>query len=680
MGLPVFELTATGIDPRLTTRQLIENNVNAVVASLYGEISAAASGLSAVGSWDASVGTFPSGTAKGDYYIVSVAGTVNGQAFVIGDWLVSLTASASTSVFAANWFRADYSLLDRREFASIAAASASTTLIDGVTYEITSAFNGQKEFVKYVSNSTLTADGALILTTAMATGRLVSTRRVVPDVAALLADIRGLSDGTRVRAGETDFVVSATGHLLGAGSQKYHARPEVPGAYSLETLGCNADGENNRTRIQQALTNLPPRSTILVPPCPHATVWPVEMPSDSSDTKVLTMTQHINLKGTSARSTCQLGFITAGSGVDGLSLEPASEWRGFRMEQIGIWFNGAYGRHGVSIPAGHSAINQSLISDCLMWGTAANSGYAISCLGGASSWKHSVIQNCELQGPIWANWGDRNVIRDNSFLASAFAAIYMDLEDGVYNNEVHSNTGVAKGGFLDVINGNRINVTNNQIEQFPGYGANDSAISASIVLRGTTRPARGVRVEGNNFGGGSNVDYSLYVMNARGTYIGPNQWNAADVTDIHFTAAGGYNYLHPAQQMRRNSYTRPHNGINGLKITPNGMWDHGVPFTLTGENSWSDCAVYKEMDGTLRFIDRPSGGTLTAGTVMYTLPVGGRPIIGAHGVASNSDGSFVISATPATGRIALVDAAPSALDVNMPNTIRNADWDSGWTG
>lgn len=58
------------------------------------------------GGWDASAGSFPAGsggTKKGDYWYVTVAGTVNGVAFNVGDVLVAAVNSASTSTYAANW-------------------------------------------------------------------------------------------------------------------------------------------------------------------------------------------------------------------------------------------------------------------------------------------------------------------------------------------------------------------------------------------------------------------------------------------------------------------------------------------------------------------------------------------------------------------------------------------------
>ena len=55
------------------------------------------------------VGEFPSGSSVGTFYIVNTAGTVDGEAFNVNDWLIPLVDSASTSTFAANWTRGNYS-------------------------------------------------------------------------------------------------------------------------------------------------------------------------------------------------------------------------------------------------------------------------------------------------------------------------------------------------------------------------------------------------------------------------------------------------------------------------------------------------------------------------------------------------------------------------------------------
>jgi len=60
------------------------------------------------GSWDASSGSFPASTEAGWSYVVSVDGTVDGVEFKTGDRLLSLVDSASTSTYAANWLKLDY--------------------------------------------------------------------------------------------------------------------------------------------------------------------------------------------------------------------------------------------------------------------------------------------------------------------------------------------------------------------------------------------------------------------------------------------------------------------------------------------------------------------------------------------------------------------------------------------
>lgn len=63
------------------------------------------------GGWNASTGTFPGGgTAQaGDSYHVTVAGVVDGEAFSVNDRIIAYIDNASTSVYASNWLKADYS-------------------------------------------------------------------------------------------------------------------------------------------------------------------------------------------------------------------------------------------------------------------------------------------------------------------------------------------------------------------------------------------------------------------------------------------------------------------------------------------------------------------------------------------------------------------------------------------
>jgi len=78
------------------------------------------------GTWDASAGSFPGGgTAQaGASYIVSVAGVVDSVAFAVGDRVIAILDNASTSTYASNWFKADYT----DQVSSVAGRTGAVTL------------------------------------------------------------------------------------------------------------------------------------------------------------------------------------------------------------------------------------------------------------------------------------------------------------------------------------------------------------------------------------------------------------------------------------------------------------------------------------------------------------------------------------------------------------------------
>lgn len=73
------------------------------------DIAALANGMVYKGDWDASAGTFPgAGAAQiGWFYNVSVAGTVDGVEFTIGDSIIAKVDNASTTTYAGNWVKKD---------------------------------------------------------------------------------------------------------------------------------------------------------------------------------------------------------------------------------------------------------------------------------------------------------------------------------------------------------------------------------------------------------------------------------------------------------------------------------------------------------------------------------------------------------------------------------------------
>lgn len=108
---------------------LAADNVEDAFAELFGLIDALGTPVQLKGTWDASGGSFPgSGSAQAGWsYIVSVGGTVDSVAFTAGDRIIAITNSASTSTYAANWFKADYT----DQVLSVAGKTGAVTLDSG---------------------------------------------------------------------------------------------------------------------------------------------------------------------------------------------------------------------------------------------------------------------------------------------------------------------------------------------------------------------------------------------------------------------------------------------------------------------------------------------------------------------------------------------------------------------
>lgn len=76
------------------------------------------------GTWSAVTGVFPTSLKSGESWIISTAGTIGGVVFNINDRLIALVDGASTTVYAGNWHKADYT----DEVLSVAGRTGAVTL------------------------------------------------------------------------------------------------------------------------------------------------------------------------------------------------------------------------------------------------------------------------------------------------------------------------------------------------------------------------------------------------------------------------------------------------------------------------------------------------------------------------------------------------------------------------
>jgi hypothetical protein len=101
-------------------------DVEAAIQEMAADIAALDQAVILKGTWDASSGSFPGGGAaqSGWSYIVSVSGTVDGTAFVVNDRILAITDNASTSTYASNWHKLDYT----DQVLSVAGKTGAVTL------------------------------------------------------------------------------------------------------------------------------------------------------------------------------------------------------------------------------------------------------------------------------------------------------------------------------------------------------------------------------------------------------------------------------------------------------------------------------------------------------------------------------------------------------------------------
>lgn len=123
------------------------------------DIAALANGMVYKGNWDASAGTFPgAGAAQaGWFYYVSVAGTVDGVAFTVGDNVVAIVDNASATVYASNWSKHDQTdavqsvagkvgavTLVAADLTDVTASAVELNYTDGVTSPIQTQLNAKQ--------------------------------------------------------------------------------------------------------------------------------------------------------------------------------------------------------------------------------------------------------------------------------------------------------------------------------------------------------------------------------------------------------------------------------------------------------------------------------------------------------------------------------------------------------
>jgi hypothetical protein len=227
--------------------------------------------------------------------------------------------------------------------------------------------------------------------------------------------------------------------------------------------------------------------------------------------------------------------LSLGTSVDLLTIaitdaDGYGDVRQWGMDSVSCAQSGG-GRHALVITGGMQIIS-SYIRNCSFSGNESVGGYALYVYNNLA---HSTIDNNTFSNSIYMACYDANVISKNVFFGTRVAITY-DLVNGVINNVVRNNTIVNRDGAVHVINGDKVQIHGNQVELYQPYGESQSLTSSFIWLEGRDRICKGCEIIGNNLGGGTNLDNSIYIENGQRNVISKNRLVAVNNAEIYLAA------------------------------------------------------------------------------------------------------------------------------------------------
>lgn len=142
--------------------------VESALQYLGGAVAALDQAVVLKGTWSAASGTFPgSGIAQAGWsYIVSVGGTVGGVDFVANDRIVALADNASTTVYANNWHKLDYtdqvlSVAGRTGAVTLTSADVTDSTADGRAM-LTTTYASMRALLSLTALATATAAAGVL--------------------------------------------------------------------------------------------------------------------------------------------------------------------------------------------------------------------------------------------------------------------------------------------------------------------------------------------------------------------------------------------------------------------------------------------------------------------------------------------------------------------------------------
>jgi len=257
MPAPIFSLATTGTDPKATTAQILEDEVNRVIGVTFDQANPEdrdAAALSAEQAAESEANTAANTALSLAYKNQSQVAAIAAGAPIVTTLTDPVPANDTVEVLQANaggqvwqvsggaWGIVGW--LTKPEFPSIAAMALASGLINGQGATVRNGANGQSEDFDWTAGS-LTADGALVVDGVG--GQWVSKRTVYADWAEFYADPRGygsLSAGQALQWGDHSYTVLPLGasspHLTRPSGLLLRVNPKFHG-FNIEAFGAVAD-------------------------------------------------------------------------------------------------------------------------------------------------------------------------------------------------------------------------------------------------------------------------------------------------------------------------------------------------------------------------------------------------------------------------------------------------------
>lgn len=409
-------------------------------------------------------------------------------------------------------------------------------------------------------------------------------------------------------------------------------------------------------------------------------------PGDWRVYSTLTVRRQMNLIGNGMRLQGYFGADTTSNLID-INIEEAvlgnTDARGMVLREMRAYFSN--GGHSVCVVDNVAPMGGNLgmmFEHCGFAAPDTGTGSALEFVG-VDVQKHLVLGGHMTNRVKFAGCAD-GVKLFAVLIDGHKTGVHLDSAEGAFRQIVERCIIVSRDGQIAVYNGSQVDILHNQLEQFPGYGANQLPQKCQLLVYPQTYGSRSINIIGNNFGGGGNCEVPIELRGGAGavddTFIDLNTFNPGS-TGLDWRildAAVRGTKIGPNNKLRGSrggvvidgggvASANTENSLDLMSFSDLGSWTYGVwktgadlslPGTTTANTGFR---FKKTFDDIVIFEGSISTSDNSGGVLLATLPPGFRPkrqtyqfFAGAGGSTTlrfDTNGQILGVGVPATGEI-----------------------------